>query len=758
MTGASIHDIKWRKLLPWAIAAAAAALIGIYLWTHSVSSGESLTEQVQVRQDVIPEGLKPAVSTNGELPNEADFEQVAESETLVLYADKNTGHFKIRDKRDRHELRSYPNPEDWPLETISGTWRSHLLSPIMLETVESALKTEVKVSSLLSLKGGIKSWKPIEDGFVVTFAMPSIQMAIPIEVRLRDDYVETKVVDAELIEGKDSLINLKVFPFLGAAQPRGQEGYLLLPDGSGAIYRFKENISNERSVYREPIYGIDRAFNSVFTNRKPITMPVFGIKSGSSAFLAVASEGEEYGYIYAAPAGVYSQYAWATVEHNYRLQYFQPTTYDKLSGFYTYSKIKFGGDRKIRYYVMPESESDYSGMAAKYRDYLMKEKGLERQEAGDSQLPLYLDLIGGDSEKGFLRNRYITGSTTDEAKSILDRLHAQGIPRLVVTYQGWQTGGASQIGFGAQVDKRLGGNDGMRSFAEYAKSKGDTVLLETDFTLNTDGDSFDSKRQAMQDQAGSVMKFSRPQSNDEIAIVSPEVSLSKMEDALESFAKLGVDGLQLGGTGHMLFSDYNRRYRTSREEAALLQSELLNAVQKKFPAVSVIGGNAYALQNADAVRQLAGDYSYDLFLDEAVPFAQMALHGLVPYTMNWGNARDEYRKDFLRGIEYGAAPTFGVMNAKTEKMKRAYTVWQYSLNYDEWEAAIVEEYKRFNEALGDVQGHFMTINRTVAPKVKESVYSNGKKIIVNYNDTEVSVEGRRIPPQDFVVVKGGEAK
>jgi hypothetical protein len=126
--------------------------------------------------------------------------------------------------------------------------------------------------------------------------------------------------------------------------------------------------------------------------------------------------------------------------------------------------------------------------------------------------------------------------------------------------------------------------------------------------------------------------------------------------------------------------------------------------------------------------------------------------------MNWGNARDEYRKDFLRGIEYGAAPTFGVMQAKTEKMKRAYTVWQYSLNYDEWEAAIAKEYKRFNEALGDVQGEFMTSNRTLAPKVKESAFSGGKKIIVNYNDTEVTVEGTTIPAQDFAVVKGGEAQ
>lgn len=255
MTEASKSYIKLRKLLPAAALAAAVASVGIYLWTHSASSDVVRTEQVQ--EAVIPEGIKSAVSTNGELPNEADFVQVAESETLVLLADKNTGHFKVRDKRDGHELRSYPNPEDWPRETISGTWRSHLLSPIMLETATSVRKTEVKVSSLLSLNGGIMSWKQLEDGFAVTYAMPSIQMAIPVEVRIKNDYVETKVIDSEIVEGKDALINLKVYPFLGAKQPGGQEEEYMFrrtarapSTGSRKIFRTTAAYTANRSTAR----------------------------------------------------------------------------------------------------------------------------------------------------------------------------------------------------------------------------------------------------------------------------------------------------------------------------------------------------------------------------------------------------------------------------------------------------------------------------------------------------------------------------
>ncbi|WP_339319518.1 DUF5696 domain-containing protein [Paenibacillus sp. FSL R10-2734] len=756
MTGLRLQDIKPLKLLPWVVTVIIVATIGIYLWTHSSSS---TTDTAQAVKSVMPANLKLAASTNGELPHDADFVKVAENDTLVLYADKNSGHFKVDDKRDGHEITSYPNPTDWQKEKISGTWRSHLLSPIMMETIDTSKKLEVMVSSLLSQKGGITSWKQIDNGFAVTFVLPTTNMIIPVEVRIQDDYVETKIIDTGIVEaGKDSLLSLKVYPFMGAAQPDGQEGYILLPDGSGAIYNIKDNMTNERSVYKEPIYGGDMAFTSALTNRRTVTMPIYGIKAKDNGILAVADQGDEYGYIYAAPSGVYSKYAWATIEQAYRLPYYQPTSNDGKTGFTTYSKVKFGENRSVRYYLLPKASSDYSGMAAKYRQYLMEVEGLKQLTTGNSSMPLYLDIIGGDSQKGFLQNKFITGTTTDQAKLILERLHAQGIPQVVVTYQGWQHGGVSTYGFGAQVDKRLGGNAGMKSFAEYAKSKGDKVLLEVNYQLNTDGKNFNPKSEALQDQAGTILKFKRRQSNDEVAQVSPQISLDRMKSNISKFKALGIDGLSVMGLGDYLDSDYNRRYHANRTKVKEIQKEFMNTIQTNLPTVSIGNGNAYALSNTSSIRRIPGDYSYDLFLDEAVPFSQIALHGIIPYTLNWGNSRDEYQKDFLRSIEYGAAPTFGVIYAKTEEMKKAYSVWQYSLNFDEWEASLLKEYQRFSEALGDVQDQFIRSNRTIARNVKETVYENGQKIIVNYNNEQISVDGYHVPGNDFIVVKGSVAQ
>ncbi|WJH33837.1 DUF5696 domain-containing protein [Paenibacillus sp. CC-CFT747] len=746
-----------RKLLSWAGVTAITAGAILYGWLHSGGQNGALVPEAKAKVS-IPSNLKPAVSTKGDLPNEADFQLIAESGTLRLYADPNTGHFKVEDKRDGHQLRSYPNPEEWARETITGTWRSHLRSPILLETVDltrKAAKPEVKVNSLLSLNGGITDWKRIDGGFALTFVLPSIEMMVPVEVRLKDDYVETKVLDEGIEEGKDSLLNMKLYPFLGSAQPGEQEGYLLLPDGSGALYRFKENLTNDKTVFREAIYGSDMAFQSVFTNRQTIAMPVYGIKSGGSGVLAVADKGAEFGYIFAAPSGVYSRYAWATVEHDYRLQYFQPTSQDQKQGFQTYSKIRFDGDRSVRYYVLPGSQSDYAGMAAKYREYLLAEQGLKQPSGESSSLPLFVDLVGGDVEKGFLTNRYISGTTTEEAKKLVDRLHGQGIPKLVVTYKGWQSKGLSTLGFGTTMDGRLGGNEGMKSFAAYARSKGDSVLLEADYTLNNDNKGFKPKQQGMQNQAGTVLDFRNMRTDNSITLVSPLISQIKLKEALPKIAALGVNGLQLDGIGQTLFSDYNPRYRADRDKAAAIQSSMVEEAGSQLDMVTLLRGNAYAWKNTGAVRSLPNDYSYDLFMDEAVPFAQIVLHGVLPYTLNWGNTRDEYRKDFLRAIEYGAAPSFLVMNAKTEAMKKAFTVWQYSLNYEEWEKTIVEEYNRFASTLGDVQNQYITGHRTVAVNVKETAYAKGKRVLVNYNTTPVTVEGREIPAQDFIVIEGG---
>lgn len=140
-----------------------------------------------------------------------------------------------------------------------------------------------------------------------------------------------------------------------------------------------------------------------------------------------------------------------------------------------------------------------------------------------------------------------------------------------------------------------------------------------------------------------------------------------------------------------------------------------------------------------------------------MPFAQIATHGLVSYSSEYVNNRQEDVNDFLRDIEYGAAPSFVFTKAETKKYVNSYGLRYYNTYYPDWENFASEQYKRYNEALGDVQDQFITGHQKLAEGVKETTYSNGKRIIVNYNLTEYRNGDLVVPAHNFVVIRGGEA-
>ncbi|MDF2717952.1 MAG: hypothetical protein K0R28_4877, partial [Paenibacillus sp.] len=92
-----------------------------------------------------------------------------------------------------------------------------------------------------------------------------------------------------------------------------------------------------------------------------------------------------------------------------------------------------------------------------------------------------------------------------------------------------------------------------------------------------------------------------------------------------------------------------------------------------------------------------------------------------------------------------------------EDLKNANMLHTYSLDYRDWETQAVQEYQKFNEALGDVQNKFITNHRQLATDVKETTYAGGKRIIVNYGNTTYSSGGITVKPLDYLIVKGGTA-
>jgi hypothetical protein len=107
------------------------------------------------------------------------------------------------------------------------------------------------------------------------------------------------------------LVKIELLPYFGASMK--DDGYLFVPDGSGALIYFNNGKINENS-YTASVYGQDEtmlytAWNeSQVDAENTVRMPVFGIREEDRALFAVIEEGDGYATINAGISGKTSSY------------------------------------------------------------------------------------------------------------------------------------------------------------------------------------------------------------------------------------------------------------------------------------------------------------------------------------------------------------------------------------------------------------------------------------------------------------------
>lgn len=744
--------IRIRYRFRWSHAAVAIIIIllGSYIATHLKVN----TLQVGSEKKAAPQSAaKTPAKGSGELPGAEQFKEAAESDSYQLLMDEKTGHFIVKSKVSDAIWYSYPDPNVWKEETIEGNWRLNLRSPIMIQYIDLSVNNpKPKETNFLKDGGQISDIEILPDGFKLVFNFPALQFSIPVKVLIDGDKVTTTIDEAEMKEGAFSILSLRLYPFFGAKTSSDRDGYLFIPDGSGALIDFKPGQSNGVYLFQERIYGNDLSFAiDPDYSREQVVMPVYGMKTGSKGFLAVVSEGAAFGEILGSPSGVFSSYNWITSQTHFRSSYKLVTNKDTDSYFVTYSDTeRFHGNRSTDYYLLEGDAASYTGMAKRYRQHLIDEEGMSKLKIDTDQLPMNVALIGADIDKGFVLDKYIKQTTTADAKDIIQQLHDQGINNMSVSYLGWQKDGYSTLGAWPPVDKRIGGNKGMKSFVDFAHTLDIPVYLRANLAFNSSGDGgFSRRRDGIRNLGGTIV-------NEDLPFVSLKYLEKTMGKSLKAYKKLGIDGLEVEGLGSLLLSDYNSRYEASREESITLQNNIFNEIKESLGSVASVSSNFYGIAHVDRAVQISDDYSYDLFSSKSVPFAAIALHGLVPYTTNYSNNRDEPVREWLRAIESGAIPSYIFSAESSDKNKYSDGLYNYySTDFSEWKDKAIAEYKEFNKVLGDVQGQFIVDHQILSDEVRMTVYENNKKIIVNYSSEPYSYKGISIDPLSYSVIEGG---
>ncbi len=602
----------------------------------------------------------------------------------------------------------------------------------------------------------------------------AVSFIIPLEYRLEDDGVLVSIPTAKIEEyGQAKIYRIQLLRYMGAAG-QDEKGYMVVPNGSGSLINFNNGKINAAD-YSQYIYGIDPIADGItqMEYTEKARLGLFGICREDSSVLATVEEGETLATITAGIGGKYSTY-------NYAYTSFMLRIYDILSIFGSTGSSAdlpivvddiYDCNLSVKYTLLTEEHSGYSGMANYYRQQLLDE-GVLKLKGNNDDIPFYYDVVGGVKETAyFLGAQYLSVNSItsfEEAGDISDDLYSNGISNQVMNYQGWFNGGYyHDVTDKVKVIRKLGGRSGLVELSERVKNNGGSFYGDT----SLQNVSYISKRYSGYNETSryygagyyawfanvnpkSILKTSilgYPETG--YYLVSPKFLPRYVGGLIKGVNKLDIDGISLRDLGDALHSDHRRTNIINREESldiVLAQFDRLKDTGKKL---LVSGGNDYSFQyTSDIIDAPLYDNAF-FIIDESIPLYQMIIHGSIDYAGGIINFIDDIDRTnlTLRLIEYGASPHYLFTAESANEMKYTGLHKYYSTKYDVWKNEALEVYKNVNEALKRVSGETMIDYEILQQGVKKVTYSNGVIIYINYLTEDVNVDGVNILAKSYEI-------
>lgn len=570
------------------------------------------------------------------------------------------------------------------------------------------------------------------------------------------------------------LYEVDLLPHFGKLE-QSEDGYVLLPDGSGALMYYSTEYSS-RTEYTIPIYGLDGSVASdVLTTGQfqyeNAALPLFGVKDGEDAYLAVIEGGQSKATINYHQAGPYFQ-------RNAAYLTFRMVNKDSvyLSGSDNSSKVvvfesSLAEETCSVHYQFLEKNSGYVEMAGFYRQYLIEE-GILQEQLEDSQVSLLLETICGVwSKKNLLGVSYegVTAATTYEQNKLLaEDLLSSGVGQLDLKPIGWFNNGVYHDYAGnIKLNQVLGGKSGWNALVEYAAEAGVGLYPDVDFQRIPDMtwgfiptldsafrlDSNEAKYSILS-RALLLEKEDFGLTPSSLYFLSPGNYAEVTASFLKDYLPIKSQGLSLRST--RAYSDFNDKDMISRPEAVQMLMEQLQTLDEELELM-VENGSQYTFAYTQKMSGVSSDCSHYRVADTAVPFLQMVLHGSMKLYTSPINLASNSETAVLRAIEYGMLPNFQVTYEDSSILKNSEYSDNYASGYESWREDILESYSMIEESLNGLIGAAIIDHAQVAQQVYATTYETGDVVYVNYGDEAVTVNGIVVPARGFYR-EGGDSK
>jgi Family of unknown function (DUF5696) len=685
------------------------------------------------------------------------FEKAAENENLTLYVNEENLAIKIQNKKTKYVWNSgLDQPDQYRL---NKTWEQMAQSAITVDYMDRRGKVRTESIATNDSRPRVKM---TDDGFTASLYLNQSKLEFEVKVELDGSDVVVSIPEEEIKESKyTKIISMRVYPFLGAVNENDINGYMFIPDGSGALIRYEKSSSKADAPFTGAIYGTDEAFKKTETKKdtkvtpaEQIKMPVFGAVHGvkQNAFLAVIEEGYTHGDILAYPSGVSTDFNWIASEFHFRKEYYQPTS-KNMKGLTVYQKSKNPFGVKLRYKFLQEDEADYVGMAKAYQNHLTDTKQLEKKE---DQTGVRLEFLGGEVKEGLLWDSVLPMTKITSIPKMTDELK-KDVKNMFVVYKGWTKGGLTgTLPNKFPFENNLGNEDEVKETIQALQKDNIPAFFYTDYTKAYDGASGYSGSKDVAKKISSET-ISHSEDKKKVFYLSPEKALRQAQDESEEYKELGISNVAVDTSGYTLFSDFSTKKSSERSQTIQTYQKLFGTLKKQVGNVALYEPNTYLWSETDRYLDVPMNSSNYVFETDTVPFMQIVLKGYMPYYAPYSNFNADSEDQMLRMIEYGAYPSFLLTEEPSHLLAKTASKHIYTSAYSIWKDKIIDQYKQVEKSLGQVEGEEI-VSRTVPQTgVVEVGYSNGKVIIVNYTNDTYEKKGIIVEAKGFAVTEGGGA-
>lgn len=696
----------------------------------------------------------------------ADMSVIAENDNLKLYFDETTTNFAVQSKSDNYVWWATPLNADKD-ENAKTAQKKNMQSPLYVVYGDVSSHTSQRMNIYdASIKSDDFSVEQIENGVKVIYRLSKIEAEIPMTITLEKDNVNVSVITSEIKEQEATdtkglvLLDIGLLQFFDAAGME-DEGYMVVPDGSGAVINYNNQRINARA-YSNDVYGRDTSIGVLTRPSKTeqVYLPVIGaVTNGEKSkhgFMAIAKSGETCASVNATVSGQNStSYNNTWFEFKVRAEdtYYMGT---RELTVYEHGSIN-QPNLTVGYYPLSSENLSYVDIAEAYRNYLIEQKGFTDKNDNITN-SYYLDLYGGtvkaQSIAGFPVNLETAATTYEQAQEIIKQLNDLGVDDIVANYNDFNGAGIKgMITADVNYAGTLGGKNAYKSLADYVNSVNAKLFASAGITYMKDsGNGYSYTLNACK----AITKAYATTNNWDIAFgipnqvrlvtkttLSPYYWPDLYKKISTSFASEGIKTISLGDATTLLYSDYSRENYSRTDTMNILVDGYKQFKDAGFTLLAS-GANAYALPYVDYLTDVPVTSSnFDLF-DYDIPFYEIVIHGYLPYTTKAVNASANANDTIMLALLTATPVHYDMMYADPNDFTDSdYETLFYS-NYKGWLEPSAKVYKLYQDELKDFANLHITGYNRISGDEMETEFDGGKTIKVNTREMTLTVNGKDI--------------